>query len=98
MIKIFYTILLSVVLMSCQQEKGTTGKNVVPEPHLELGQKVTFVGGNIESDYVIVGYKSDYAGEIEKSWNDQDYIVFIYTNNQNDIKEGTVHVNSVVKK
>lgn len=97
MIKIFYTILLSVILISCQQEKRKTG-NLVPEPHLELGQKVTFVGGNIESDYVIVGYKSDYAGEIEKSWRDQDYIVFIYTNNQNDIKEGTVHVNSVIKK
>lgn len=97
MVKIFYTLLLSVALFSCQPEKEPANK-LVPEPHLELGQKVTFVGGNSESDYVIVGYKSNYSGEIEKVWNDQDYIVFIYTNTQNDIKEGTVHVNSVVKK
>ncbi len=95
MVKYLYAILITLVLSSCQSEKS---RNVVPEPHLELGQKVTFVGGNIESDYVIVGYKTDYAGKIEKVWKDQDYIVFIYTNAQNDIKEGTVHVNSVVKK
>lgn len=95
MVKYLYAFLITLMLTSCQSEKS---KNVVPEPHLELGQKVTFVGGNLESDYVIVGYKSDYAGKIEKHWRDQDYIVFIYTNAQNDIKEGTVHVNSVVKK
>lgn len=95
--KIFYTLLLSVVLLSCQPEKEPSN-TLVPEPHLELGQKVTFVGGDIDSDYVIVGYKSDYSGDIEKVWNGQDYIVFIYTNAQNDIKEGTVHVNSVVKR
>lgn len=95
MVKYLYAILIMLVLSSCQSE---TSSIVVPEPHLELGQKVTFVGGNAQSDYVIVGYKSDYAGKIEKNWRDQDYIVFIYTNAQNDIKEGTVHVNSVVKK
>ena len=92
--KIFYTIAVSLLLLSCNPKKQVSG----PEPHLELGQKVTFMGGNPESDYVIVGYKSDYDGKIEKQWNDQDYIVFVYTNAQNDIKEGTVHVNSVIKK
>jgi hypothetical protein len=95
MVKYLYAFLIIFIVLACQPEKN---KTAVPEPHLELGQKVTFVGGNAESDYVIVGYKSDYSGEIEKLWKDQDYIVFIYTNAQNDIKEGTVHVNSVVKK
>lgn len=95
MVKYLYVFLITLTLSACHSEKTRTA---VPEPHLELGQKVTFVGGDLESDYVIVGYKSDYAGEIEKTWSDQEYIVFIYTNAQNDIKEGTVHVNSVVKK
>lgn len=92
--KVFYVFVVSVLLLSCEAKKNVKG----PEPHLELGQKVIFMGGNLESDYVIVGYKSDYDGRIEKQWKDQDYIVFVYTNAQNDIKEGTVHVNSVIKK
>jgi len=92
--KIFYTLAISFLLMACEAKQNLKG----PEPHLELGQKVIFMGGNMDSDYVIVGYKSDYDGEIEKIWRDQDYIVFIYANTQNDIKEGTVHVNSVIKK
>lgn len=92
--RIFCMIVASVLLLSCQPQKEYDG----PEPHLQLGQKVIFMGGNPESDYVIVGYKKDYDGRIEKEWKDQDYIVFIYTNAQNDIKEGTVHVNSVIKR
>ena len=93
--KILYALAFSLMLLSCDT-KSTAYQG--PEPHLELGQKVTFMGGDLESDYVIVGYKSDYDGKIEKIWREQDYIVFIYTNAQNDIKEGTVHVNSVIKK
>lgn len=91
---VFYVFVVSVLLLSCEPKKNVSS----PEPHLELGQKVIFMGGNAESDYVIVGYKSDYDGKIEKQWKDQDYIVFVYTNAQNDIREGTVHVNSVIKR
>lgn len=89
-----YAALFAGLLLSCEPTKTYSG----PEPHLELGQKVIFVGGNLENDYVIVGYKENFDGRIEKRWRDQDYIVFVYTNAQNDIKEGTVHVNSVIKR
>lgn len=92
--RFFYIAVVAGLLFSCEPAKKHAG----PEPHLELGQKVIFVGGNLDNDYVIVGYKKDFDGRIEKEWKDQDYIVFVYTNAQNDIKEGTVHVNSVIKR
>lgn len=92
--RFFYTAVVAGLLLSCEPAKNYSG----PEPHLELGQKVIFVGGNLDNDYVIVGYKENFDGRIEKHWRDQDYIVFVYTNAQNDIKEGTVHVNSVIKR
>ena len=94
MLKYTYIFLFAISLFSCQPKKDYSE----PEPHLQLGQKVNFMGGNPESDYVIVGYKSDYDGKIQKQWENQEYIVFVYTNAQNDIKEGTVHVNSIMKK
>lgn len=92
--RFFYTALVAGLLLSCEPAKTYSA----PDPHLELGQKVIFVGGDLDNDYVIVGYKEDFDGKIEKLWRDQDYIVFVYTNAQSDIKEGTVHVNSVIKR
>lgn len=69
-----------------------------PEPHLELGQRISFVGGEPEKTYVIAGYRHYLEDKTEKNWQDQAYIVFSYTNNQGDIKIGAVHRNAILKR
>lgn len=69
-----------------------------PEPHLELGQRISFVGGDAEKTYVIAGYRHYLEDKTDKSWQDQAYIVFTYTNNQGDINVAAVHRNAVLKR
>lgn len=91
--RILAALLMSLIFFGCQPKE-----RLVPEPHLELGQKVTFVGSEPEETYVIVGYRELYESETQKDWNSQDYIVFVYITDQNEVKEGTVHRNSIMKK
>lgn len=80
-------------LWACE---GENTKN--PEPHLELGQRISFVGGEPEKTYVITGYRHYLEDKTDKSWQDQAYIVFSYTNDQGDIKVATVHRNAILKR
>jgi hypothetical protein len=69
-----------------------------PEPHLELGQEISFPGSSPDKSYLIIGYKRNYEGPVEKEWNNQDYVVFIYINDNNDVKQATIHKISVLKR
>lgn len=93
MIRTLAAVLLLITFFACEPKT-----KLVPEPHLELGQKIVFVGSAPDETYIIVGYKEMYEGETQKDWNKQDYIVFVYLTKQNDMKEGTVHVNSIMKQ
>jgi hypothetical protein len=68
------------------------------EPHLELGQRIIFSGANSDRAYIVLGYKSELDGDIEKSWQNQDYIVFLYTNDHGDLKRATIHQNAILKE
>lgn len=70
----------------------------MPEPHLELGQRISFVGGDPDKTYVVIGYRQLLEDKTEKNWNDPAYIVISYINNQGDMKEGVVHRNAVQKR
>lgn len=70
----------------------------VPEPHLELGQRVSFVGGDADKTYVVIGCRQLLEDKTDKNWSDQAYIVVVYTNNQGDMKEGVIHRNAILKK
>lgn len=69
-----------------------------PEPHLELGQRISFVGGTPNKTYVIVGYRHYLEDKTDKSWQDQAYIVFAYTNSQEEIKVAAIHRNAILKR
>ena len=84
--------LLFFILFSCN---SNTEK---PEPHLELGQKISFVGALPERDYVIVGYRNQLEGKTKNKWNNQPYIVFTYINKDYDVKNGVIHRNAILKK
>lgn len=68
------------------------------EPHLILGQQLSFLGCNPDKIYLVIGYKATLDSPTEKDWYDQDYIVFMYTNDLNDIKQGSVHKNAIIKQ
>jgi hypothetical protein len=80
-------------MLACQGQEYKA-----PEPHLELGQRISFVGGQPDKTYVIAGYRHYLEDKTEKNWQDQAYIVFFYTNNQGDIKVATIHRNAVLKR
>lgn len=69
-----------------------------PEPHLELGQRISFVGGNGETEYVLIGYRDQLESKTEDLWNDQNYLVFVYLNNDDELKQGIIHRNAILKK
>lgn len=85
-------ILLCTILMSCQPPENQ------PEPHLELGQKISFVGGKQEVDYVVIGYRDQLESNTEDIWNNQNYLVFVYLNNNDEVKQGIIHRNAILKK
>ncbi len=68
-----------------------------PEPHLELGQRVTFVGGDPAKTYVVAGYREQFEDKTDKDWSKQSYIVFTYFDNQGDYVQGVVHKNAILK-
>lgn len=69
-----------------------------PEPHLELGQRISFVGGNATKTYVVAGYREQFEDKTETKWNKQAYIVFTYFNDQGDFVQGVVHRNAILKE
>jgi len=85
--------LFILMLSSCDKKEAQR-----PEPHLELGQDMQFIGSDAARTYVITGYRRTYQGPVDKDWNNQDYIVFVYINNLNDVKDATIHRNSVLKQ
>lgn len=95
-IKLLKSFLLAaaVLLMAACESQQTK----VPEPHLELGQRISFVGGEAEKTYVVIGYRQLLEDKTEKNWNDHAYIVISYTNNNGDIKEAAVHRNAILKR
>lgn len=85
--------LLLMAIWSCNG-----GEEKSPDPHLELGQRIFFVGGPPEKTYVVIGYRQLLEDKTDKNWNDHDYIVFSYANDQGDIKEAVIHRNAILKK
>ena len=86
-------LLVAVSILSC----GRT-ETKVPEPHLELGQRIAFVGGEPEKTYVVVGYRHLLEDKTEKRWSDQEYIVISYHDDQGEIKVATIHRNAILKR
>ena len=91
--KLLLNCLLMWVLTGC-----STPSSSVPEPHLELGQRITFVGAEPEKAYVVVGYRHLLEDKTDKKWNDHDYIVFSYANDRGDILLSTIHRNAILKR
>ena len=69
-----------------------------PEPHLELGQRISFVGGDPEADYVVIGYRNLLESKTDAKWNNQNYIVFIYVDKNDQVQQATVHKNAILKR
>ena len=67
-------------------------------PHPEPGEPITFVGGEPEKTYVVLGYRNLPEDKTDKKWKNQDYIVFSYTNDQGDIKVAVIHRNALMEK
>lgn len=86
-------LLLSILIFAFSCEPA----HKAPEPHLELGQKISFPGANDEKSYIILGYRDEADGETSRFYHDQAYIVFIYVNDQEDVKQGIIHKNAVLK-
>ncbi|MGB3182667.1 MAG: hypothetical protein WBB45_14850 [Cyclobacteriaceae bacterium] len=90
---------LLTICLACLLFAACEPVNKAPiEPHLELGQRITFSGADTKAAYVVLGYKSELDGGIEKVWKNQDYIVFLYTNDHGDIKQATIHQNAILKE
>lgn len=70
----------------------------VSEPLPEPGRQITFLGAEPEKTYVVIGYRNLPEDKTDKVWNNHDYIVFSYTNDQGDIKEAVVHRNALYKE
>lgn len=69
-----------------------------PEPHLELGQRISFVGADPGKTYIVAGYREQFEDKTDKVWNKQAYIVFTYFNDQDDFMQGVVHKNAILKQ
>ena len=80
------------LLLACKPERTP------PEPHLVLGQKILFNGSDPDKTYVIIGYRHKLEGTTDKIWNNHDYIVFLYINDTNDVKEAVIHKNAIIKQ
>ncbi|MCC5920333.1 MAG: hypothetical protein LAT68_13880 [Cyclobacteriaceae bacterium] len=81
-------------ILSCTEGQVDYGS---PEPHLELGQTVIFTGSDPLVTYVIVGYRHQLESATQKEWEKQDYVVFLYRNDNRDLKTAAVHRNAVLK-
>lgn len=93
LVRFFFVAAIMLVLGACENQQSK-----VPEPHLELGQRISFVGGEADKTYVVIGYRQLLEDKTEKDWNDHAYIVISYTNNDGDIKEAAVHRNAILKR
>lgn len=92
--KIYILVLLvAVSVLSCDKSESK-----VPEPHLELGQRISFVGGEPEKTYVVVGYRHLLEDKTDKRWSDHDYLVVSYHDNQGEIRVAAIHRNAILKR
>jgi hypothetical protein len=85
---------LMAVMLSCNSSQNDSP----PEPHLELGQRITFVGANPEKVYLVAGYRNQLEDKTDTNWNKQGYIVFTYFDDQGDYVQGVVHKNAILKR
>lgn len=90
--------ILQVFFLICLLSGCNAPSSELPEPHLELGQRITFVGAEPEKTYVVVGYRHLLEDKTDKNWNNHDYIVFTYHNDRGDILVATIHRNAILKR
>ena len=93
--KLILVLMVAFMAVACEPTSG--GADEIAPAHLVLGNRLKFLGSSPETTYLIVGYRQNYEGRVEKKWKSQEYITFIYINDLNEVGTGTVHVNSVVK-
>jgi hypothetical protein len=91
-----YSLLFLLILSVSTACSTNSGQR--PEPHLELGQRLSFVGGDSRREYVIVGYRQQLEDKTEKDWDEHDYIVVVYSDKSGELKQGVIHRNSILKK
>lgn len=91
-----FLLILMVASLGVACEPVASAEEAAPA-HLVLGNRLKFLGSSPETTYLIVGYRNEYEGTIEKAWKGQEYISFMYINDLNEVGTGTVHINSVVK-
>ena len=90
---ILFIFLMAGLLIGCKNKSQS-----LPEPHMELGQRINFVGAETEKIYVVIGYRHLLEDKTEKEWKDHDYIVFSYANDQGEIKVAATHRNAILNK
>jgi hypothetical protein len=89
-----YCLLSAALFIGC----NSPSKQTQPDPHLELGQRIQFVGGSAEKTYIVAGYRQEYEDKTETNWSRHQYIVFTYFNDQGDFQQGVVHRNAILKQ
>ena len=90
---------LFIIVSACENHSAQAQKApMVPDPSMELGQLASFHGFDPDRSFVIVGYRDELESETSKVWNDQAYLVFLYTNDEQEINEAVIHRNSLLKK
>jgi hypothetical protein len=92
--KILVAFAFPLIFSACQKQ----GNTVQPEPEIELGQLASFLGCDPERSYIIIGYRNELESKTESSYHGQEYIVFLYINDNHDIKQAVIHKNSVIKR
>ena len=90
----FFVMVASLFFGSCEHKAPA----IKPPPHLELGQMIIFEGGDPSQTYIVLGYKSEVEAVTEKTYRGQEYVVFMYANNNRDLKQAVIHHNSIIKK
>lgn len=93
--KLLLVLMLAGMAVACDPVSG--GEEDFAPAHLVLGQRLKFLGSSPETTYLIVGYRDTYEGTIDNTWKNQEYIVFTYINDLNNVGTGTIHLNSVIK-
>ena len=77
---------------------NSSGDKGQPEPHLELGQRITFVGADPQKTYLVAGYREQFEDKTDSNWSKQAYIVFTYFDDNGDYVQGIVHKNAILKE